>query len=713
VEEKADMNNFCRKLKLTELFHGVEGKDESLIRPKSNFSPPDGRNDFLDTIVHLLKQKPQPVKNNKGHYNISNDERNALHTLKQNEKIIIKEADKGSAVVIMDVDYYVDRVEEIISSTSSYQELTSNIDKQIMNRINTALTSYKNELTENELKYLTKFEYKTSNFYGLPKIHKSDTIKSAVINQNSDMIITRRPFDLKLRPIVAGPICPTHRLSHFIDTLLQPLVSSVQSWVRDDLHVLQKLPHHVETNYKFATFDVESLYSNITHKLGIEAVQFWLTRIPRESKRISNEFILNGIQLILENNTFHFNGKNYRQLLGTAMGTKTAPTYATLTLGFLELTLYKRVKLNYALSTYEMFKENYFRYLDDILIIYDTSKMPLNHISSLLNDLHENLNFKLETSGRKVNFIDITINVEGNVVETDMFYKPTDTKQYLNFHSNHPRHVKIALPYNLARRICTIVSNENIRYNRLNEMKGCLKKCNYPKQLIEDGITKALSFNRSDLITCTGKDKTKHSDLITHVSTYNPNYSNCKKIINETFNILQQSEFTTHVYKDKKILSSTRQPPSLKTILTQARFDPNGKRGVHKCHSPRCKLCETIITGDSYLFKSTNCNFSIKEFMTCDVSNCIYVLNCCGCSKIYIGETNNLRLRTNLHRDHASKNKGLGVSRHIYDCTNSMSILNKFQIMPFYKLHIDDTNYRRSMETHFIKKFKPELNRLL
>ena len=42
------------------------------------------------------------------------------------------------------------------------------------------------------------------------------------------------------------------------------------------------------------------------------------------------------IELILNNNSFHFDDRNYIQTLGTAMGTKMAPTYATLTLAFLE-----------------------------------------------------------------------------------------------------------------------------------------------------------------------------------------------------------------------------------------------------------------------------------------------------------------------------------------------------------------------------------------
>ena len=43
-----------------------------------------------------------------------------------------------------------------------------------------------------------------------------------------------------------------------------------------------------------------------------------------------------GIEIILNNNSFQFDNINYIQILGTAMGTKMAPTYTTLTLAYLE-----------------------------------------------------------------------------------------------------------------------------------------------------------------------------------------------------------------------------------------------------------------------------------------------------------------------------------------------------------------------------------------
>ena len=73
--------------------------------------------------------------------------------------------------------------------------------------------------------------------------------------------------------------------------------------------------------------------------------------------------------------------------------------------------------------------------------------------------------------------------------------------------------------------------------------------------------------------------------------------------------------------------------------------------------------------------------------MSCDSKNCTYVLQCAGCQDIYIGETNNnIRQRINLHKDHASKNIGLDVSRNIFQCTEYLgaTIFPKYFVMPFF-----------------------------
>jgi hypothetical protein len=80
--------------------------------------------------------------------------------------------------------------------------------------------------------------------------------------------------------------------------------------------------------------------------LGIEAVKFLSDRHHHLlNDRFERDFVLQGLQLILENNIFAFGKKkkHFLQVKGTAMETKVAPTYATLTLGYLEHRLHQEL----------------------------------------------------------------------------------------------------------------------------------------------------------------------------------------------------------------------------------------------------------------------------------------------------------------------------------------------------------------------------------
>ena len=80
--------------------------------------------------------------------------------------------------------------------------------------------------------------------------------------------------------------------------------------------------------------------------------------------RFSKSFILEGIQLILENNTFCFDDIHYKQVKGTAMGTKFAAIFATLTIGYLEETLYREIKKTIGTDFGNYFENNWKRFLD-------------------------------------------------------------------------------------------------------------------------------------------------------------------------------------------------------------------------------------------------------------------------------------------------------------------------------------------------------------
>jgi len=73
-------------------------------------------------------------------------------------------------------------------------------------------------------------------------------------------------------------------------------------------------------------------------------------------------------------------------------------------------------------------KQNYFRYVDDILLIYDPDHTNIQDITDDFNSLHPNLKFtnELETNN-KLNYPDITIHRTPTGWKTSIYRKPTFT----------------------------------------------------------------------------------------------------------------------------------------------------------------------------------------------------------------------------------------------------------------------------------------------
>ena len=105
--------------------------------------------------------------------------------------------------------------------------------------------------------------------------------------------------------------------------------------------------------------------------LGLEAIDYWLTKYPTLiNQRFSKLFIKEGLKVILENNNFRFNDRFYNQIKGTAMGTKVAPTYANLVMGYLERNLFHQIKITYDEHFVSIFKTFWKRYLDDCFLFW-------------------------------------------------------------------------------------------------------------------------------------------------------------------------------------------------------------------------------------------------------------------------------------------------------------------------------------------------------
>ena len=280
IEMEKYIHNFTRKLRLTEYFANenhirFDEETQPLVKNKDTFHPSRNRNKTLDIVIDYLSNQNFDNATTKNRSNISKNECEAIKSLKENGSIVIKEADKGGAVVVMNKTHYYSMVVKILQDEVTYKKTNEYCDKKVFKDLEKLVAKFSNCLLKEEQDFLTKFTFSTSNFYGLPKVHKSKIIQEAIQVQNSGYIKIYEPSDLTLRPIVAGPNCPTRRLSNLVDILSKPFLIHIKSYIKDILDFLVKCSRENNWDTILTTFEVVGLYSNIPHEYGLEAIEYY------------------------------------------------------------------------------------------------------------------------------------------------------------------------------------------------------------------------------------------------------------------------------------------------------------------------------------------------------------------------------------------------------------------------------------------------------
>ena len=111
TELLTDMKKIGRRMRLKEFF--LDQNDDQFnytkddLRKPSNFTLKPGREPALDFHLKSLERVILNSKACKCKFSVSKEERDAIIGLRKNKNIVIFEADKGGAVVIMNKQDYV------------------------------------------------------------------------------------------------------------------------------------------------------------------------------------------------------------------------------------------------------------------------------------------------------------------------------------------------------------------------------------------------------------------------------------------------------------------------------------------------------------------------------------------------------------------------------------------------------------------------------
>ena len=428
---------------------------------------------MTSNLSHLLRTYGKQIANtNKRKENKSMT--NVIKSLSRNHELKIIPYDKGNGTAIMDKTDYLFKLHNIVDDDSKF--------KKIEFSGNDLMTNHPVISDENKLKYfLNKYvkpfvDNDTFNFinpngsqpgklYGAAKIHKDN---------------------VPVRPILASYSTAQYNLAKYLNKFISPVIPTKFS-VNKNVKLLERLSgYNFTPNSKLVSFDIESLFTNVPLEETIDLA----TNLVYDSNSNSKPpFGANTFKKLLYHATsgiFSFDQSLYRQIDGLAMGSPLAPTLSNLFIGVLEHKFLHKSMLNVKL---------YVRFVDDILAVFEDQDHETFH--NYLNSWHKNMNFTVEVGDKKIPFLDIDINVENAILETEVYRKPTNTNLLLNFDSCVPKQWKRGLVQTLLNRAYNVCSNW-IKFNtEVDKLVDILRQNGYPTSfvlnLVRDFLDKKIS----------------------------------------------------------------------------------------------------------------------------------------------------------------------------------------------------------------------------
>ena len=686
-----DVESFNRRVKLREFFskddsgdrndqqvtdqrqqkHTKERTDQSTSKPR--WTPPGGRNPFIDRYTSSVERHLDNfLRDFDDHRTVQPDpsQRRAIKSLQNNVNIIIKPADKGGAVVIQDKEDYITEATRQLSDEDYYTRLDSDPTTDYVKQ---ALDCVDNLSSVSESQSLVPTVPRVSEFYMLPKIHKLPKLVASVTdcNENDAQEVVSKAKEHHIippgRPIISSVKCLTECMSEYVDKKLQTCLPKIRSYVKDTTDFLNKINSTEITNRcTLVTMDVKSLYTNIPHEEGVQALQSFLRR-HSEYSHAEIDDLATLAEFILKHNYFKFDGDFFLQSKGTAMGTKMAPAYANIFMAELEEDFLSKSHLQPSL---------YLRYIDDIFMIWPHDIDDLKSFHERFDSHNGSIKFTMESSCEKVHFLDVTVTLSpnGQKLQTSVYTKPTDSFTYLNFNSFHPTHIKESIVYSQLLRYKRITSDPLTYESDALQLGRHFIERGYPINMIKKSMKRVSQKNREDLLV--QKSKHKGEEAVPFVSTYHPKGRQLALTFKKEWPTIKADEKLAKIMP-RAPLHAQRQPPNLKRLLVRNQLPgPAQPRGNKPCGKSRCQICPHILTDNSVRLSSGYTIYPPDH--NCDSSNILYCFLCDKCPEVaYIGETSTrFRVRFNNHRCTIRQRRtGFPVAEHFSQADHSLSDL--------------------------------------
>ena len=177
---KEELETYGRKLRLMWYYRHQER--EIIINPfkkKSKFNP-KRKGAAIEIYLSRLEEEILVLDKKLSYSNVTKEERHTLYSLRDDTSIVIKEADKGSGIVVWDTEGYLAEARTQLKDKAVYQELKGNTEGPLENIIKSVLRKVRDrkDMSDETLDYfwlttqsLGDFIYFLRYTKGIHKIH--------------------------------------------------------------------------------------------------------------------------------------------------------------------------------------------------------------------------------------------------------------------------------------------------------------------------------------------------------------------------------------------------------------------------------------------------------------------------------------------------------------------------------------------------------------
>ena len=675
-------------------------------------------NQTLDAIESKLVQISETITL-RNTDNITRAERKAISSLKNNTQIVINRADKGSTIVVLNRDDYIEDGLKHLDNPTVYRKLKSDITGEVYQLIMRFLKTLKWQgwIPRSFVDFCTPPQnYRTSQLYFLKKIHKNP---------------------MGIRPIVSSVNAVTENISNFLDGWLNPLVSRLPSYLKDSKEFIELITtQQVPSDAILVSIDVSSLYTNIPHEDGIQAcIKAIKECSDPDPLQPPLKILVEMLNIVLKNNVIEFNNEFFLQLQGTAMGTKMAPAYANLFMGSLEPTLIGMGGDNILLWR---------RFIDDIFLIWLGTADQLTRYLGDINQVHPTIKFTHEQSTQQLTFLDVTI-YKGpnfgvtNTLDVKTHIKPTNKQLYVHSTSYHPKSVKKAIPRGEAVRYLRSNTQEQTYMSILKQLKQKLIERGYNSKSIDSILREYPFTSRNTFMSNSDKDKDK-APIVLPIK-YGPLCKEARDILTSNWPSLNQDNFLKQIFTDTPIVAPKRNQ-TLANILVRSKVignEPNrpmtnsrpprgnprpivntdvaklfpNRLPTKHCGRQSCTVCPRLLRTNSIHVRHLSYNVRIPDHMpplTCTTKNVVYIIKCKKHHKAYVGQTTNMvRVRIGKHLAQTKsfrRGNRTNMGHHFNDpnCSIANLVWAPIDIIPHKNTKREAEIELQKLETHWIRK---------